>query len=421
MLTPQRVALGRIRNNAAFQYRAWKMAVDWVIALYVVVPGLIFLGYQYASWWREAPVWLEAVPYLLFRSYLFIAAVTGTIRYFVDDADQLFLIQRGSWFKRMIATGMTYSLVSQALGLALIGLVLFPLLRNGYGISGQETVFLFLITFLMKIYLMLGKQQLELRLSGWKSIIVRALLMPVLAAVFGVLSSGAGRGLLFASLIAACLFLPLCWLLPARLRAKGTFYRDVIREREEKMKLASMLMSAGGFPARKKSKPNRKHPFLFPASRKLFKQRTQENVLAESLIKAILRSTSKLRLVALASLAYCTAISVCPASGIRTIVLIIVSALFAWMAKAFAKEAATEAYVQLFPWKDEVRMEAFWKTGAALTIPASALFALVAGIWDGGPVSGLLMLPVGAALGWFIARMFGMSGLQPKRAAQNAE
>jgi ABC-2 type transport system permease protein len=411
MLTPERVAFGRIKNNAGFQYRAWKMAVDWVVALYIVVPALIVLGYQYIHWWKEMPVWLEGVPYTVFRVYLFVAAISGTIRYYVDEADQLFLIQRQTWFRRLKATGAAFSLTANAVVLALIAMLLYPLLHNGYGVSGLETAFLFLATYLVKIYLMLGKQQLEMLVSGWRSVAVRLVLTPVLGAGFGVMTAYVTKGILPAVIIILCLAAPLLWLVPARIRARGTFYRDAQREREEKMKLAGMLMSAAGYRAPRKSKAKKKRPFLFPASRKLFKDRSQENILAESLIKGILRSSSKLKLCGFALLAYTTAVVVCPNGTIRLIVLLAVSALFAWMAKAFAKEAATEGYVLLFPWKDTVRMGAFWKAGAGLTMPACAWFGFVYGIMGQDIIMAALMLPMGAAMGWMASRMFGMNGL----------
>ncbi|MNC39170.1 Bacterial ABC transporter protein EcsB [compost metagenome] len=233
----------------------------------------------------------------------------------------------------------------------------------------------------------------------------------MLAAVFGYLTHWTAVNHLYAALIALCLAAPLLWLVPARIRAKGTFYKDAQREREERMKLAGMLMSAAGYRAPRKTRSKKKRPFLFPASRKLFKERTQENVLAESPIKGILRNGSKLKLAGMLLLAATTAVAVCPNNTIRLIAAIATGALFAWMAKSFAREAATEDYVRLFPWKDTVRMEAFWKAGAGLTAPVCAWLGLVCGLLNGGPVQAVVMLPLGFAFGWMASRMFGMNGL----------
>lgn len=411
MLTPQKVAWQRIKSNAAFQYRAWKMAVDWVVALYIVLPATAVLIYQYISWWGATPVWLEAVPYTVFRAYLFVAAITGTVRYYVEEADQLFLVQRTSWFRKLVGTGTAFSLTVSALVLAGMGLLLYPLLHNGYEVGPLEAAFLFLLTYLVKIYLMLGKQHLELVASGWRSVAIRIVATPVLAAVFGYLTHWTAVSHLYAALIALCLAAPLFWLVPARIRARGTFYKDAQREREERMKLAGMLMSAAGYRAPRKTRSKKKRPFLFPASRKLFKERTQENVLAESLIKGILRNGSKLKLAGMLLLAATTAVAVCPNGTIRLIVGLATGALFAWMAKSFAREAATEEYVRLFPWKDTVRMEAFWKAGAGLTAPVCAWLGFVCGLLNGGLLSSVVMLPLGFAFGWMASRMFGMNGL----------
>jgi ABC-2 type transport system permease protein len=411
MLTPQKVAWQRIRSNAGFQYRAWKMAIDWVIALYIVLPAAAVLVYQYISWWKGTPVWLEMVPYTVFRAYLFVAAITGTIRYYVEEADQLFLVQRTSWFRMLMRTGTAFSLVSSALVLAGMGVLLYPLLRNGYGVNPLEAVFLFLLTYLVKIYLMLGKQQLELAASGWRSVVIRIIATPVLAAVFGFLTHWTSVSHLYAALIALCLAAPLFWLVPARIRARGTFYKDAQREREERMKLAGMLMSAAGYRVPRKTRSKKKRAFLFPASRKLFKERTQENVLAESLIKGILRNGSKLKLAGMLLLAATTAVAVCPNSTIRLIVAVATGALFAWMSKSFAREAATEEYVRLLPWKDTVRMEAFVKAGGSLTGPACAWLGLLTGLLSGNPVEAVIMLPLGYFFGRMASRMFGMNGL----------
>lgn len=414
MLTPERVARKRIKEDAGFQYRAWKMAVDWVVALYIVIPALLILGYQYVQWWQEAPVWLEPVPYSVFRIYLFVAAISGTIRYYVDEADQLFMVQRQGWFRRLTGVGMTFSLVTKALILAAMGVILYPLMHKGYGVGAVEAVLLFAITYLVKVYIMLGKQVLELRVTGWRGTLVRIVLMPVAGALFSLMTLAPERSSLAAAAIATALLVPLFWLLPARLRARGTFYQDVQRERQERMKLAGMLMSAGGFPAPRKTKRKRKRPFLFPASRKLFKRRTQENILAESLIKGMLRNGSKVKLCAFALLAYTTAILVCPNSSIRLIALLAVCALYAWMCKAFSREASMEAYIRLFPWKDSVRIEAFWKAGAGFAMPACAWFAFIAGLMDQGLLGALMMLPLGAAGGWLASRIFGLNGLSQR-------
>lgn len=410
MLTPMSTAIRRIRSDVRFQYRAWRMAIDWTVALYIVAPALLIAGYHYLSWWREPPIWLDNIPYSIIQAYLFIIAVNGTVRYYIEEADQLFLVQRQGWFRRVMGTGAAYSLMVHVLWVALSGLLLYPLLHNGYGVGAAEAASLFMLTYLFKVHLMLGKQWLSMRFSGWRGFAVRLVLLPVFGALFGVILAAASYSALTAAGTALVLAATLLWLVPARLRMKGAFYHDIRRERQEKMKVAAMLLSQAGIKAPKKSKAPRKGPLLFPRSGRLFRTRSQENVLAESVIKAVFRSGSKLQFYGYALLAYTTAIAVCPQGAYRYAVGLAVAALLAWMGKSFAKEALAEAYVSLFPWKDGVRYEALWKAGAGIALPGCLWLALLTGLLNAGPLAGFLMLPAGAVICYASSRILGISG-----------
>lgn len=412
MLTPGRVALRRIRANARFQYRAWRMAVDWTVALYIVIPALFFGGYQYVLWWQEPPYWLKQVPYFMWRSALFLFTVSGTVRYFVEEADQLFLVQRSDWFRRMMAWGAAYSLGLNLIWTVLLGVLLYPLLTGVYGLGLPGTVALFLVIFLFKADVMIVKQLIEIRVSGWRGFLLRLLLLPVAGLLFGVCSMAfSNQGYAAGGAVVLVLALALLWLLPGRLRKKGAFYHDVRREQQEKMKAAGLLLSMGGIPAPRKPRLRRKRPLLFPGSGRLFRSRTPENVLAESLIKAVYRNSSKLKLMGYAAAAYSAAVVVCPAGSYRWMIWLAVSALFVWMAKAFAKDAASESYVRLFHWEDGVRFEAFWKTGAGISLPGCLLLAVLTGFLELPGWQALLMLPAGAAAAWVWSRIFGLWGV----------
>jgi ABC-2 type transport system permease protein len=410
MLTPGRVASRRIRADALFQYRAWRLAVDWTVALYIVVPALFFAGYQYMLWWQEPPFWMNGVPYGIVRSGFFLLAVSGTVRYYVEEADQLFLLQRVAWFRGVMAWGAGYSLGLHAGWTAFAGLWLYPLLARVYGMALSEVAALMLVVYLFKIYVMLGKQLLAMRFHGWKGFLARAFMLSAAGLSFGGLGLLSGQGLLAAAAVALGLALPLIWLLPARLRQKGAFYHDVRREQQEKMKVTGLLLGAGGIPAPQKPRLRRKRPLLFPGSGRLFRVRTAENVLAESLIKAVYRNSSKLNLMAYAVAAYSGAVAISPPGGYRWIVWLSVSALFVWMAKGFTKEAAFEPYIRLFHWQDGVRFEAFWKAGMGISLPGCLLLALMAGLFELGVWQMLLMLPAGAAASWAGSRVFGLWG-----------
>lgn len=412
MLTPGQVALGRIKADIRFQYRAWRMAVDWTVALYIVIPALAAAVYQYVTWWREPSYWLAPVPYGAVRSGLFLFAAAGSVRYYVEEADQLFLVQRMDWFRRVRGWGAGCSLARHGLWTIAAGLLLYPLLSRVYGQSPWDSALLMLTVYLSKIYIMAGKQQLTLRYQGWRGLLARALLLPAAGLMFGLLSGLPERNAFVSAAVLVMLALPIGWMFSARLRQKGTFYHDVRREQEEKMRIAGMLLSAGGISAPKKPRLRRKRPLLFPSSGKLYRTRNTENVLAESLIKAVCRNTSKLSLLGYAAAAYAAAVAVCPPGVLRWVVWLSVSALSVWMSAAFAREAVSEPYVRLFHWEDGIRLDACRKAGAGVSLPVCLLLALLTGFLELGALQALLMLPAGAAVSWAGARLFGMWSLK---------
>lgn len=410
MMTPRGTAWRRARADAIFQYKAWRMAIDWTVALYGLVPALFFAGYQYHAWYQELPVWMEPVSFGTVRSVLYLFTVAGTVRYYVLEADQLFLVQREGWFRRMMGWGAGFSLAVHTLWTVLLGAALYPLLARAFGVTPTETAVLFVLVGLFKVYVMLGKQWLGMRFAGWMNIVVRALLFAPAGFVFGFLSGLPTKEPVWAWAAAAALALPLFFLLRARIRLRGAFYHDVRREQQEKMKIAGMLLSAGGYRAPKKAKLRRKKPLLFPGSGRLFRQRTPENVFAESLIKAAFRSGSKLNLLLYSTLAGTGAMAVSPAGVYRYAIFGAVGLLNVYLAKGLAKEGANEGFVRLFHWKDGVKFAAFQKACFGIALPACLILALVMGLLQLGPAQGWIMLPIGAALAWIGSMLFTLGG-----------
>lgn len=46
MITPAKLFKKRIVSDWKFQYKVWRMAIDWTVALYIVIPAIILGIYQ---------------------------------------------------------------------------------------------------------------------------------------------------------------------------------------------------------------------------------------------------------------------------------------------------------------------------------------------------------------------------------------
>lgn len=105
MITPTQLFFRRVGSDWRYQYGVWKTAVDWTVALYIVIPAVLIGLNGYALLWKNQYGWMEGVPFswLLISLYLF--AWSGRIRTFMEEGDQLFLLQRKGWVRRIIALG----------------------------------------------------------------------------------------------------------------------------------------------------------------------------------------------------------------------------------------------------------------------------------------------------------------------------
>lgn len=105
MITPTQLFFRRAGSDWKYQYGVWKTAVDWTVALYIVIPAVLIGLNGYALLWKNQYGWMEGLSFswLLIALYLF--TWSGRIRTFMEEGDQLFLLQRKGWVRRIIALG----------------------------------------------------------------------------------------------------------------------------------------------------------------------------------------------------------------------------------------------------------------------------------------------------------------------------
>lgn len=109
MITVSRLFFRRVIADWKYQYQVWKSAVDWIVALYIVIPFSAGFMYYYLTWWRAVPGWLEYIPLNTLSAIIVVFAWSGTISIFVEGADQLFLLQRKVWISRIIKYSLVYA------------------------------------------------------------------------------------------------------------------------------------------------------------------------------------------------------------------------------------------------------------------------------------------------------------------------
>ncbi|SHI27101.1 ABC transporter permease [Desulfosporosinus lacus] len=406
MITVTRLFFQRIISDWNYQYQVWRTAVDWIVALYIVIPFSAGFIYYYLSWWRAVPGWLDYIPLNALSAIIVIFAWSGTIRIFVEGADQLFLLQRKVWMSRIIKYSLVYAVVYNLVVTLLLLTILAPLLLLHYGFSLISVVWLTVLVLLLKNCIGLGKQLIELRFKGWAKRMVKLIIFLVIGVYVrqSVALLLSRSGLFYLSMLV--LLIILSKLLYQRAKLKGIFFEDVAREQTARLRLAKyMLQNAGTYV--KRPRFSRKRPLLFRNSNLLFKKRNPVNGLVEMCLKYELRNEKDvefyLKMVGVSILA----ILVFPPDygWLLWFVFSIMISNVVWL---FWQEVIKDPFVCLFHWLPESKIAAMSKAIFLMALPGQLILGVVVAAKTHSWLGGLVMVPVIVLTGYYIARKISL-------------
>lgn len=391
----------RLRSEWSFQRRVWSMVVDWVVALYLIVPALVVAGYHYVSWWQSLPLWAQSVSEPIWLIVLYVLCCSGGVRLFVEEADQLFLLHNKRWMRQLKGCGLLYSFLIRTLtALGCVALAA-PFLAIGHGYSAAQFLLLAASCSAVAAHSALAGRLMAIglpRVLGWAGRIIAYI---GIGALFVVAAAGEswplGLGLLTIGISVSTVLL-----FRLRLRVQYTFERDAAYEAEQRMKVAVLLM--GQHVPKPAKLLKRKKPLLFGKSRALFRRRTPDRVLAETIVKSFGRSGGQLK-------PYAQFVLVC-ALGVVPMPLLVkwlfalaVALLLAYWIRLYGREVLDGSFLLLFPWKDEDRVQAIRLATPLLFAPAYAAIGLALGWSAYGWWAGLALLPIGVPIGYAAGRL----------------
>jgi ABC-2 type transport system permease protein len=406
MNTVKKLFLHRLVSGWAYQYSVWKTVVDWIVALYIVIPFLAIFLDTYFSWWKQVPAGLHYVPLNAFLVIVLLFSWSGILRIFVEDADQIILFQRKAWIKGIIKYSIAYYIGLELLMTFLFCLVLAPFLLLHYGFNLHSFIGFTISTFLFKASIGLLKQLLELRFQGWKGGFAKT--------VFLVISGTYLRLTIFFLINQSALFLLsffmlliiLILLIYHRVSLNGTLLEDISLGQSAKLRFANVLLKYSGAYT-KRPITFRTRPWLFRDSDVIFKQRTPENALVELCLKSTLRHSANIKFYLQLIGVYALFLSIFPPVwkwalwGISIIFLTVVVKLY-WL------ESINSPYVTLFPLQSETKLGAAGRSLFILALPGETLLALVIVLQTQSWLYALIILPIGFLLSKFTAKKLAM-------------
>jgi ABC-2 type transport system permease protein len=242
-MSPGKLFSKRLSAELKFQFSIWRTTIDWTVALYIVLPAIALGINQYLLWWENTPRWLNLLPVDLLFATCFLFAWSGSIRIFLQEADQLFLLNQKHWLKKIMKYGLVYSSSLYFILSAFFFLFLAPFILQHYQFSQIQLFLLFSSTFLSKVFLGLAKQLLSIRFYGWQQFIVIRGIMVLGSFLFIALIPHILNNSIIYSVTILLLFIASGLLSIKRLNYQGSFFVDVAREQSEKLKYVNFFTS----------------------------------------------------------------------------------------------------------------------------------------------------------------------------------
>ncbi|MCY8373037.1 ABC transporter permease [Bacillus haynesii] len=278
----------RLKADCLYQLRIIKLVIDWTVALYIVLPAAGIGVYQYIKWlnggsfhngWQAGLIVLAPAVFTLF----------GSVRTFLMEADQLYLLQKKTLVVNMKRCGYLYCLFVQFCKWLFAAAVFIPLFVRQFGVELNACLAVFFFYFCLNFLITVLKQRNFGRQYKLKHRVLDAGL------IFFVWLSACAVVLFFVWPIV--LLSGLVLLTAAVKTAGGTlgnmflFYEEVEFDNRRKLRLAKFFLAMnldGSVP--KPGKREAKRPRLFfKKSQKIFKARTVQNGLKEIFFKVMLR------------------------------------------------------------------------------------------------------------------------------------
>lgn len=397
MMTVTKLFFRRVISDWKYQYEIWKTAVDWIVALYIVIPAFATFVYYYLSWWTKAPGVLDYLPLNALLGFFLIFTWSGTIRIFLEAGDQLFLLQHKAWISKIFKYSLGYSIFYNLVETIGLITILAPFLVIHYGFSLVEVFSVVFLIFVTKNFLGLAKQLLELRFKGWSQRIVKSVVFVITGvylreSVDFLMSS---TGLFYLSVLISLIILGL--LLSKRLSVKGTFFEDVTREQVARLRLAKYMLIAKG-TYMKTPRITRKRPRLFRSSNLIFKKRNPVNGLVEMCIKAVLRNEEDFGFLLTLVGGHLLAIMAFP-GNLKWLPWILFSFIITNYVGNTCLKVFNDPFVCFFPWLPESKITATRKAIYLMALPGQLLLALVVALLTGSFIVALWMVPIGIVIG----------------------
>lgn len=149
---PEALFWRRLRDHGEWERKNVRLVVDWVVALYIIIPfGLLGARYYYGFWTGEIPPAIQELPLAVLLLVPLLTALASKPLLFLEQADVVFLRQRPGWLQSVLDRAMVLFSVCQAVKALALGVLLLPFLREMYQLSWTTVAALYLSIWMLHL------------------------------------------------------------------------------------------------------------------------------------------------------------------------------------------------------------------------------------------------------------------------------
>lgn len=278
----------RLYNELRRKWGAIRSITDWTVALYIVIPALIFLGMYYQSLWTKTLSMEEITSFYIGFVIFYVVTYRRGVRSFFEEADSVFLIQYPSHMKRFLRYGMLYTCIRIGITNIMVTVIMLPLFLKVLQASILQVCLFWAFLTMFRFMLALFVRYIDTHIGRhWLIVIAKNALFFV-----GIFCFGSCIFFIFErpsyTILYAIIFVFVCFfLIKEKRNYQHVFYKEVEKEKEESMRWTMRIMQASGQVIKPSDSSK---PWMFPRSKRILGNHPESRII-ESFLKEYFRSS----------------------------------------------------------------------------------------------------------------------------------
>lgn len=363
----------RLRHELRRKWKSIRSITDWTVALYIIIPALIFMGIYYRSLWIEELSIGETVYFGLGLLVFYVITYARGVRSFFEQADSLFLISYPAHMQKLIQYGMTYTFIRIAITNVVVVVAMLPVLIKSIGVTKVQVVLFWLFFTIFRFMLSLLTRFIHVRVGKrWLLWLIKNVIFSISLSFFGMSLFFIYKDPFYSILCIGLTVFLIIVLIKEKLNYKNSFFKEVEKEKEESMRWTSGIMQVGGHAAKPSS--SNKKPWMFPRSKKFLGKKTDYRIV-ESFLKEFFR-TSSARIFYIQIVCISTVSIIMSPKWIAAIILAFALFAISRYARDYWTEFAKKMFLHLYC--DEGKLLLLrWRADRYLLLPVILLYGIV--------------------------------------------